>query len=77
MITLLMRKASGRENNLNAIRLLLAAGVIFSHSFPICYGRGGEAKGEPLYILTHGQESFGSIAVNLFFFISGMLITAS
>jgi peptidoglycan/LPS O-acetylase OafA/YrhL len=77
LITLLDRASSGRENNLNAIRLLLAAGVILSHSFPISYGRGGEAKGETLYILTHGQESFGSIAVNLFFFISGMLITAS
>jgi len=68
---------SSRSNNLNAIRLLLAAAVIYSHSFPVSYGRGGEGKGELLYLLTLGQESFGSIAVNLFFFISGMLIPAS
>jgi peptidoglycan/LPS O-acetylase OafA/YrhL len=51
--------------------------VICSHAFIICYGRGEKGRGEPLYLLTHGQEALGSVAVDLFFFISGMLITAS
>ena len=63
-------------NNLNAIRLALALAVILSHSFPLSLGAGGEAKGDPLYALTQ-MESCGGVAVNLFFFISGMLITAS
>lgn len=69
--------ASSKSNHLNAIRLMLAFAVILSHSFPLSLGVGGEAKGEPLATLTHNQESLGSVAVNLFFFISGMLITAS
>jgi peptidoglycan/LPS O-acetylase OafA/YrhL len=69
--------AASRYNNLNVIRLFLALMVICSHAYIICYGRGEKGRGEPLYCLTHGQEALGTIAVNLFFFISGMLITAS
>ena len=60
-------------NNLNALRLLLAALVILAHSFPLATGQ----EGDPLYVLSHGQATFGGLAVNLFFFISGLLITAS
>jgi peptidoglycan/LPS O-acetylase OafA/YrhL len=69
--------ASDRSNNLNAIRLMLALAVVLSHAFPLTLGWGGETKGEPLAALTHQQESFGYVAVNLFFLISGFLITAS
>jgi peptidoglycan/LPS O-acetylase OafA/YrhL len=69
--------SGGRNNNLNAIRLFLALSVIMSHSFPLSWGMGGEFKGEPLIILTRQQASSGTLAVNLFFLISGMLITAS
>ena len=68
--------ATSKTNNLNAIRLILALAVIVSHSFPLSLGPGGEEKGEPLVSWTH-QESAGTVAVNLFFLISGMLITAS
>lgn len=77
MTSLGIQIAANKGNNLNAIRLLLALAVILSHSFPVSLGLGGESKGEPLYTWTHQQESFGSVAVNLFFLISGMLITAS
>jgi peptidoglycan/LPS O-acetylase OafA/YrhL len=47
--------------------------VIFSHSFPLARGK----DGDPLSLLNHEQMTFGSLAVYLFFFISGFLITAS
>jgi peptidoglycan/LPS O-acetylase OafA/YrhL len=61
-------------NNFNAVRLFLAVLVIVSHAFPLSYG--GEGR-EPLIRITAGQDSLGGMAVNLFFLISGMLITAS
>jgi peptidoglycan/LPS O-acetylase OafA/YrhL len=64
---------SRQNNNLNAIRLLLAVLVILSHSFPLTSGK----DGDPLYVLSHEQATFGGLAVYLFFFISGFLITAS
>lgn len=63
-----------RSNNLNAMRLVLAAMVMVSHAWALSYGT---ADGDPIKRLTLGQETGGSIAVNLFFLISGMLITAS
>ena len=59
-------------NNFNAIRLFLALLVIFDHSFALA-----EAKDDPLEVVSHLQLSFGEMAVCLFFFISGFLITAS
>jgi peptidoglycan/LPS O-acetylase OafA/YrhL len=64
---------SRQNNNLNAIRLLLAILVILDHSFPLTRGK----DGDPLFILSHEQTTCGILAVYLFFFISGFLITAS
>ncbi|SNT09067.1 Peptidoglycan/LPS O-acetylase OafA/YrhL, contains acyltransferase and SGNH-hydrolase domains [Granulicella rosea] len=64
----------GRENNFDFIRLGLAVLVIYSHSYAL--GLGSEAR-EPIARLTHGQVTGGSIAVNLFFIMSGFMITAS
>jgi peptidoglycan/LPS O-acetylase OafA/YrhL len=64
---------SGAGNNLNAIRLLLALVVILSHAWPLSLGR----EGDPLNLFTGNQVTGGSVAVDLFFFISGLLITAS
>ena len=71
--TLLSMSQHGRANNLNAIRLLLAVLVIFSHSFPLATGR----PTDPLTWCRHDSMTLGFLAVDLFFFISGMLITAS
>jgi peptidoglycan/LPS O-acetylase OafA/YrhL len=49
--------------------------VIFSHGFVLSYGT--LFGREPLNRLTKGQATCGVIAVDLFFLISGMLITAS
>lgn len=62
----------GRDNNLNLLRMLAATGVLVSHAWPIALGPGTI---EPLYPLT--GHSLGSICVQIFFAISGFLITAS
>jgi peptidoglycan/LPS O-acetylase OafA/YrhL len=65
---------NGSSNNLDFIRLFLAMLVIFSHSFPLA---SGSEAAEPLMLFTHGQSSAGHLAVDLFFVISGFLITSS
>src|SRR5215472_14362624 len=77
MISLKNQIASRQCNNFNIIRLSLALMVIFSHSFPVALGHGGDTRFEPLNIWTRHQASSGAVAVNSFFFISGFLITAS
>lgn len=69
--------AAGRRNNLNLIRLLLASAVIVTHGFQLSLGPGWKSAGEPLMFLTRQQMSFGAVAVDLFFVISGLLITSS
>ena len=70
--------ANRSHNNFNIIRLLLAWLVIFSHSFPLALGNGPAGEDpDPFNRWTHLQVSFGTMAVNCFFFISGFLITAS
>ena len=63
-----------RENNFDFIRMFLAVLVIFSHSYPL--GIGSE-RSEPFNIATRYQVTGGHMAVDLFFIISGFLITAS
>ncbi len=62
-----------RKNNFDLIRLILAILVIYSHSYVIL----GKHKTEPLMIFTQNQIDLGSVAVDLFFIISGFLITGS
>ena len=69
--------AEGEKNNLNAIRLLLALGVMVSHTFPLSLGLSEGSLQEPVSRMTSKQFTLGEIAVNLFFLISGMLVTAS
>ncbi len=63
---------SDRSRNLDLLRLLLASGVIVSHAWPLSLGPGTV---EPLEHLT--GQSLGGWAIGVFFFISGLLITAS
>jgi peptidoglycan/LPS O-acetylase OafA/YrhL len=64
--------SSGRTGNLDTLRLLLAACVLVSHAWPLALGPGTV---EPLAALT--GHSLGGWAVALFFFLSGIFITAS
>jgi peptidoglycan/LPS O-acetylase OafA/YrhL len=62
------------DNSFDTLRLFFAVLVIFSHSFAL--GRGSDDT-EPLFVLTHGQITFGNVSVWAFFAISGFLIAQS
>jgi peptidoglycan/LPS O-acetylase OafA/YrhL len=63
-----------RQNNFDALRLVAAVSVIFSHSFLIAEGT---QNNEPLIRLTGNQSILGLAGVFVFFAISGFLVTQS
>lgn len=63
---------SGRDNNLNLLRVVAAIAVLVSHAWPLTHGTG---TAEPLEYLL--GASLGTNSVYLFFALSGFLITAS
>ena len=68
----LSRRINGHDNNFNLIRVTAALLVLVSHSFPAVTGTG---EAEPLR-LSHGV-TLGSMAVDMFFIVSGLLVTHS
>jgi len=64
--------ATGRDNNLNLLRMIAAVMVLISHAWPITRGPGTV---EPLEAST--GKTLGEIAVTVFFGLSGYLVTAS
>ncbi len=66
--------ASHRDNNFDTLRILAALAVIFAHSVPLTYGPGAL---DFVWGISRGRATLGSIAVQIFFIISGYLITAS
>lgn len=69
---LLSDVSNDRNNNLNIIRFIAAIMVIYSHSFALSL-----KIRDPLSKLTNGQTSFGRLAVCIFFFFSGFLVSRS
>ena len=63
-----------RQNNFDALRLVAAASVVFSHSFLITEGTQDH---EWLIWLTGNQSILGLVGVFVFFAISGFLVTQS
>jgi len=68
------RPAAARQNNFDALRLLAATAVVFSHSFLIAEGAQDH---EWLIWLTGNQSILGLVGVFVFFAISGFLVTQS
>ena len=64
--------SAGRDNNLNLIRMVAATAVLVSHAWAIALGKGTV---EPLKAET--GVTLGTLAVYLFFVISGFLIAGS
>jgi peptidoglycan/LPS O-acetylase OafA/YrhL len=64
--------ANGRDNNLNLLRMIAAATVLFSHSYPLS----GHIADEPMAIAT-GRTDSATLGVIVFFAISGFLIAQS
>jgi peptidoglycan/LPS O-acetylase OafA/YrhL len=65
---------SERHNNFDALRLVAAASVMFSHAFLIA---DGTQKNEWLIRLTGNQSILGLTGVFTFFAVSGFLVTQS
>lgn len=64
--------AAGRDNNLNLLRMAAALLVLVSHSFALSTGSGLAEPWRAVYGCTPG-----TVAVDIFFVISGMLLTHS
>jgi len=64
--------SQGRDNNFNLIRMVAASAVLVSHAWPLTRGPG---TSEPLEALT--GYSLGTLAVYVFFALSGFFVSAS
>ena len=63
-----------RIGNFDSLRFWAAIAVLWSHTFPISYGAGYP---QPLYRVSGGQTTLGTVALATFFVISGYLVTRS
>src|SRR5436190_5801196 len=62
--------ATGRDNNLNLLRMVAASSVLFSHA----YALSGHMLDEPLVVASGQRTDAATIGVVVFFAISGFLI---
>jgi peptidoglycan/LPS O-acetylase OafA/YrhL len=69
----LIERMQGRDNNLNLLRMLAASMVLVSHSFVLSTGW---PHGYEPWRATYGTTP-GAVAVEIFFVVSGMLLTYS
>lgn len=65
--------ATGRDNNLDLLRMAAATSVVFSHSYALT----GRMLAEPLAVATGARTDAATIGVTVFFAISGFLIAQS
>jgi peptidoglycan/LPS O-acetylase OafA/YrhL len=69
-MTTVGERAHGRDNNFNLVRLFAAGLVLVSHSWPLT-----ATPGEPLE--SFADFSLGHLGVDVFFVVSGFLVTGS
>jgi peptidoglycan/LPS O-acetylase OafA/YrhL len=62
------------KNNFDIIRFFAASSVVLSHSFQLPTGK---VEDDPLWVLSHQTSTIGSMAVWVFFIISGYLVISS
>ncbi|MCM1157271.1 MAG: acyltransferase [Bacteroidales bacterium] len=62
------------STNVNFIKFIAAVMVIMSHAFPLS---NGTLAGDWFSVISRGQCTMGGIAVDIFFFYSGLLIARS
>ena len=65
--------STGRDNNLNLLRMVAASSVLFSHSYALT----GHMLEEPLVVASGQRTDTATIGVVVFFAISGFLIAQS
>ena len=67
------------KNNFDFLRFALATIVLYAHSYYLYYGKLYTHSMSNVYSITYGQLSghLEDVAVNIFFIISGYLITMS
>ena len=63
-----------RIGNFDSLRFWAALAVLWSHAFPMSYGGGYP---QPLFTVSAGQTTLGTVALAVFFIISGYLVTRS
>ena len=66
-------RATGRDNNLDLLRMAAATSVVFSHSYALT----GRSLAEPLVVASGARTDAATIGVTVFFAISGFLIAQS
>ena len=64
--------ARGRSNNIQLLRFVAASFVVFFH----CFALTNHWTDEPLWRMNH-DWNFGALGVQIFFVISGFLVTKS
>ena len=65
--------ATGRDNNLNLLRMVAATSVVFSHAYALT----GHMLAEPVVVASGRRTDAATIGVAVFFAISGFLIAQS
>ena len=63
-----------RLNNFDAMRIIAALTVVLAHSIPLSEG---PKSLDALWAWSRGQATFGYVAIQVFFIVSGYLITGS
>jgi peptidoglycan/LPS O-acetylase OafA/YrhL len=66
-------RVAGHDNNFDFIRWFAATMVVFSHEYALVHG----GASEPLAKLSGGFATFGTLGVDIFFVVSGLLVTRS